>query len=84
MIDIYSFLNSKDVASYLRAGKFAFTAQQAAYFVDISTHATLAEKIGAWHAIVDEMPDEQISAGQDKCSSVHELINAHITDKEKN
>lgn len=43
----YRFLNSKDMADYLQAADFPFTAQQAAYLVNISTHATLAEKIEA-------------------------------------
>ena len=83
MIDIYRFLNSKDVAGYLRNTHFTFTAQQAAYFVDISTHVTLSEKIRAWRSIVGEMPDEQIPAGKGKHDSAHELISAHIADKEK-
>lgn len=83
MIDIYRFLNSKDVAGYLRNTHFAFTARQAAYFLDISTHVTLSEKIRAWRSIVGEIPDEQIPAGKDKHDSAHELISAHIADKEK-
>ena len=82
MIDIYRFLNSKDVADYLRDMHFTFTAQQAAYFVDISTHVALSEKIRAWRSIVGEMPDEQIPAGKSKHDSARELINAHIADKE--
>lgn len=62
----YRFLNSKDMTDYLQAADFPFTAQQAAYLVNISTHATLAEKIEAWLAIVDEMPDEWICAGKGK------------------
>lgn len=65
-MDIYRFLNWRDVADYLQAADFPFTAQQAAYFVNISAHATLAEKIEAWLAIVDEMPDEWICAGKGK------------------
>ena len=64
MIDIYRFLNSRDMADYLRAEKFPFTAQQAAYPVNISTQVTLAAKIEAWHAIADEMPNERISTGK--------------------
>lgn len=83
MIDISQFLNSKDVADYLRDKHFTFTAHQAAYFVDISTNVTLSEKIRAWRSIVEEMPDEQISTGKDRHNSAHGLISAHIADKEK-
>ena len=67
----------------MRAENFPFTAQQDTYLANISMQVTLAEKIEAWNATADEMPNERISAGKGRHDSAHELIHAHIADKNK-
>lgn len=83
MIDIYRFINSKDVADYLRATGHQFTAGQAAYLVHKSADATLAERIDAWRAIVADMPEERVFVEyREYTYGSRELIEEHIADKE--
>ena len=56
-MDVYSFLNSSDVADYLRYKEYEFNAAEVAYIVYHSDTLTLDEKIAAWQEIVDTMPD---------------------------
>ena len=57
MIDIYKFLNSRDMANYLKETGYEFTTPEAAFVVYWSHDATLDEKIAAWLDIVETMPD---------------------------
>ena len=57
MIDICSFLNSRDVSAHLRKIGYEFTAPEAAFVVYWSDNATLDEKIVAWREIVETMAD---------------------------
>lgn len=57
-MDIYRFINSKDVAAYLKDRSYEFTPTQAAYLVGQCDDAMLEERMGAWHEILDTMPDE--------------------------
>ena len=83
MIDIYRFINSKDVADHLRATGHQFTASQAAYLVHKSADATLAERLDAWRAIVEEMPEERVLVEyREYTYDSRELIEEHIADKE--
>ena len=56
-MDVYRFINSKDVADHLRAIGRGFDAYEAAYFVERCADATLDEKVSAWREIADTMPD---------------------------
>lgn len=60
-MDIYAFLNSPDVADYLRNEGYEFSAAKAAYIVYLSDTASFDEKIAAWQEIVDTMPDCPLS-----------------------
>ena len=56
-MDVYRFINSKNVAEHLYAVGHEFTAYEAAYFVEHCIDATLCEKISAWNEIAEAMPD---------------------------
>lgn len=56
-MDICKFLNSCDVADYLREIGYEFTAPEAAFIIYRSSDATLDEKIAAWQEIAETMPD---------------------------
>ena len=56
-MDICRFLNSRDVADYLREIGYKFSAPEAAFIVYRSREATLDEKIASWREIADTMPD---------------------------
>lgn len=56
-MDVYRFINSKDVSKHLHDIGHEFTAIEAAYLVEICEDATLSERIDAWQAITETMPD---------------------------
>lgn len=56
-MDICRFINSRDVATYLKDIGYAFSMPEAAFLVYRSRHATLEEKRAAWLELADGMPD---------------------------
>ena len=66
MIDITSFLNSKDIADYWRRIGFICTPLQSAYIVWQNHTKTLQEKHAAWREIVETMPDCIVAEGHRK------------------
>lgn len=56
-MDIFRFINSKDIAEHLRTVGYQVNAFAAACFVEQCINATLGEKLSAWKEIVETMPD---------------------------
>lgn len=56
-MDIYQFIDSKDIRNYLQDMKYKFTVPEAAFLIYMSRRATLNEKLDAWQEIIDTMPD---------------------------
>lgn len=56
-LDIYEYINSVDMEQYLRNMNYLFTAPEAAFIVYQSEKFTLNEKMKAWQAIIDTIPD---------------------------
>lgn len=56
-MDIYEFINSKDIRAYLRERRYAFDPLQCAFLIYQSGRHTLEEKHAAWQEIIDTMPD---------------------------
>ena len=56
-MNIYNFINSKDVRKYLQDIDYQFTTPEAAFVVYWCKHATLDKKIEAWQEIIETMPD---------------------------
>lgn len=56
-VNIYRFLNSKDISKHLREIRYEFNAMEMSYIVEICENATLNEKINAWQEIIETMPD---------------------------
>ena len=56
-MDLFRFINSKDIRTHLEQLNYCFSAPEAAYLVFFSYKATLDEKISAWQEIRDTMPD---------------------------
>lgn len=56
-MDIFKYLNSKDIAEYLRSIDYKFTSAEAAWIIWHCRSITLAEKYEAWQEIIDTMPD---------------------------
>ena len=79
-LDIYRFMNSKDVAGYLQETGYEFNAMEAAYLVEICDNATLDEKVEAWRWIIATMPDCAMAHCHDieKCDSIHAFLLDYI------
>ena len=56
-LDIFKFINSRDIRTHLKEISYPFSAPEAAYLVYFSYRATLDEKLNAWQEIIDTMPD---------------------------
>ena len=59
-MDIYNFINSKDIQEYLRGINYTFTTPEAAFLVYMCKHVTLEEKFQAWFEIIRTMPDSEL------------------------
>ena len=79
-MDIYRFINSKDVSEHLREIGYEFTAMEAAYLVEMCDDATLDERIGAWQEIIEAMPDCPMTRNHnvEKRGSTHEFLREYI------
>lgn len=56
-MDIFRFLNSKDIREHLKQLGYSFTAPEAAFLVWQCRSVTLKEKMAAWREIIETMPD---------------------------
>lgn len=57
MLNIYEYINSRDVREHIESMDYKFTLPQAAFIIYICKHLTLEEKFGAWMQLIDEMQD---------------------------
>ena len=60
-MNVYQYLNSKDVAEHLEKIGFQFTSLEAASVIENCNHINLAEKHDAFRRLTEEMPDEEIT-----------------------
>ena len=60
-MDIYSYLNSKDVAAYCRSINHQFNAIGTAFIINACRHISLEEKLYLFQEIIETMPDEKLS-----------------------
>lgn len=56
-MDIYQFIDSRDIRNYLQDIKYKFTVPETAFLIYMSRRATLNEKLDTWQEIIDTMPD---------------------------
>src|SRR5699024_242223 len=56
-MDIYQFIDSKDIRNYLKDMRYKFTVPETAFLIYMCRRATLNEKFDAWQGIIDTMPD---------------------------
>ena len=79
-MDFTEFINSKDIADFLRNEKYVFSAMEAIWLVYQSRKKTLAEKIEAWNWIMNNMPDCEV-VERINCryrASLHEAIKEYM------
>ena len=56
-MNIFRFINSKDICGYLRELQYQFTIPEAAFLIYMSRTVPLKEKFHAWQEIINTMPD---------------------------
>lgn len=56
-LDIYRFIDSRDMREHLQKLNYSFTTPEAAFLVYRCKAATLEERIAAWREIIDTMPN---------------------------
>jgi hypothetical protein len=56
-MNIYRFIDSRDIQEYLQKLNYSFTTQEAAFLVYWCKTAVLEEKITAWREIINTMPN---------------------------
>lgn len=59
-MDITRFLNSKDIATYLRRIRYAFTPEQAMYVIHAAEERTLPEKHAAYEELIAAYPEHAL------------------------
>ena len=86
MMNIYEFLNSRDVRKYLEAQQYEFSTLAKAFVIFKSSHKSLLDKQLAWQELIESTED--IFLGEDgdwrwrymKGASVHDLIAGYMVE----
>ena len=56
-MNIYEFINSKDIRAYCEKIGHTFNSMEAAFLIYQSQNHTLAEKHDAWKGLIETMPN---------------------------
>ena len=79
--NIYSYMNSNDIAKYCKKIEHKFSPAECAYLANASENHTIAEKHAMFNHIIETMPDEMVktytSVGRDKVS-LHKTLKDYI------
>ena len=61
-MNIYNFINSRDIAKHLKDIDYQFSTLECAWLVWQSRKHTLKQKHASWQEIIDTMPDCSVEA----------------------
>ena len=80
-MDLFRFIDSKDIREHLRQIGYSFTAPEAAFLVWQCRSVTLKEKIAAWREISRTISDCSMGErlNMDEMPSIHEFLEQYIT-----
>ena len=70
-MDIYKFVNSRDIREYHKKIGYKYTPSDIAWLVYMCEHSTGQEKHEAWRWIIDNMPDEMVRVYTCEYQPVH-------------
>lgn len=76
-MDVYNFINSKDVRNYLKEIHYEFNPVETAWIV-WQSNRTLKEKHEAWHEIIDTMSDMPIQDRHNNIPSLHQFLRDYM------
>ena len=79
-MNIFHFINSRDIREYLKKQSYAFTSLEAAWLIYQCRSATIKEKHAAWQEIVEMMPDCEIAERPHTTphNSLHQFLKEYI------
>ena len=77
-MDIYNFINSKDIADYLKSINYNFSIIEAFYIVYQCHNTTLKQKIEAWQEIIKTYPDCSYKRKRIDIESMHQFLRSYI------
>lgn len=79
-MDVFKFINSRDIREYLQKINYSFSPLEVAWLVKKSKYTTLKEKHEAWREIIKTMPDCEIGATSYNVfhPSLHEYLRMHM------
>lgn len=78
-MDIFQYINSKDIRAHLESIGYRFNALEAAWLVYQCHTATMKEKHAAWREIIDTMPDMDMPIKQeDPPKSLHAFLRNYM------
>lgn len=60
-MDIFRFINSRDIREYLKTQDYHFTSLEAAWLIYQCRSATIKEKHAAWQELIQTMPDYEVA-----------------------
>ena len=64
-MDVYQYVNSKDIRAHLESIGYQFNALEAAWLVYQHRGITMDERHAAWREIIDTMPDMRVEYADD-------------------
>lgn len=79
-MNIYEFINSKDIRAYCEKIGHTFNSMEAAFLIYQSQNHTLAEKHDAWKALIETMPDMVIEERLNcpRYKSLHDFLRQYM------
>ena len=80
-MDIFSFVNSKDIREYLRKIEYQFNSLEAAWLIYMCHHLTYEEKKNAWKQVISTMPDCEIPKQMNHLAvkGIHAVMERYMT-----
>lgn len=77
-MNVYKFINSKDIREYLKKINYEFTPVEMAWLIWQCEDATLEEKHKAWQKIIDTIPDTPFETRKKSYDSLHKFLNEYM------
>ena len=79
-MDIFRFINSRDVREYLKSRNYPFTSLEAAWLIYQCRCATIKEKHEAWQELIQTMPDCAVAERPHTArhESLHQFLKEYI------
>ena len=79
-MNLYRFINSKDVQAHLQSMQYKFDSLEAAWLIDQCRDASIQEKHNAWSELIKTMPDCRIEERYNTVAhdSLHEFLKDYM------